>query len=80
MGPDRQNPFPVVRNSDKQGSTISAELPAQSAHWDSEDGEIQAGQGQPRSSPTLCKDDGIMNFFGYISEPTLNFKGNLNIC
>lgn len=62
-GPDRHNPFPAVLNSNNQGSTIAAKLPARSAPWDSEDSKIQPGQAEQWSSPTLRKDDGFMNSF-----------------
>lgn len=60
IGPDRHSPFPVVLNSNSQGNTITAGLPPLSAR-DSEDSQTQAGGAGPWSSPTLRKDDGIIN-------------------
>lgn len=50
-GRDRQKPFPVVLNSNNQGSAISSKLPALSAPGDSEN---RVGQWEQ----TLCYDIG----------------------
>lgn len=78
IGPDRHSPFPVVLNSNSQGNTITRKRPPPLSARDSGDSEIQAGGVEPWSSPTLQKDDGIINIS--VTQETRNFKQNLHMC